>query len=126
MFASNCLYHGADIFIDFSFRKKEDRYHKLINVISSATFGGYLIHDHAFVRIVLWENVFKNAAFADEIYLIPYSIFAIVLVFVVCTLLELIRIYVLEKKYIKFIDRMAFYIDGALDRIFVFTLGMKG
>ncbi len=76
----------------------------MINIISSATFGGYLIHDNDIIRTLLWKTLFKNSSYADSQYLIPYTIFEIVVVFVVCTAIELIRIYTIEKIYIKRLD----------------------
>ena len=64
---------------------------KIINLLASATFGVYLIHDNNFVRPFLWHKVFMNASFQNSPYLIPYSIGVILLVYVVCTLIELTR-----------------------------------
>ena len=66
-------------------------YSKIINTIASAAFGVYLIHDNGLVRPFLWHDVFHNASFQDSVYLIPYSIAVILIVYVACTLIELIR-----------------------------------
>ena len=78
-----CLFLG--------FRKLHVKYNKFINVIASSTFGVYLIHEDIFVRPLLWFRVFKNASFQDSPYLIPYSIGVVILVFIVCTLIEITR-----------------------------------
>ncbi len=64
---------------------------RIINTIASATFGVYLIHEHALVRHLLWHEVFRNASFSQSPYLIPYSLAAIVIVFFICTVIELLR-----------------------------------
>jgi len=64
---------------------------KFINLIGAATFGVYLIHEDMFIRPFLWFQLFKNASFQDSPYLIPYSIFVVILVFIVCTLIEILR-----------------------------------
>ena len=73
------------------FRGLNIPYSKLINTIASATFGVYLIHDSNLVRPFLWLEVFRNASFQDSSYLIPYSVAVILIVYLVCTLLELVR-----------------------------------
>ena len=64
---------------------------KIINVIASATFGVYLIHDNRYVRPFLWVNVFRNASFQESSHLIPYSIAVIMIVYISCTVIELLR-----------------------------------
>ena len=61
-----------------------------INLISSATFGVYLIHDNNFIRKFLWLELFKNASYSESPYLIIYSILVIILVFSVCTSVDLL------------------------------------
>lgn len=89
----------------------------VINVISSATFGVYLIHEHVFVRKFLWKTLFKNAAFAESSILIPYSLMAIAAVFLTCTIIELCRIYLFEKHYMKMVDRVASKVDKLIEQI---------
>ena len=60
-------------------------------VAASATFGVYLIHDNNLVRPFLWRVVFKNASFQNSPYLIPYSIGVVILVYVACTAIEILR-----------------------------------
>ena len=82
-------------------------YHKWINIIASATFGVYLIHDSNIVRPFLWNEVFKNAQYQDSIFLIPYSIMVVLLVYVVCTMIDLIRQKLFERPYRLFVRRYA-------------------
>ena len=72
------------------FRKLDVKYNKLINKLASATFGIYLIHDNYLTRPFLWHTVFKNASFQESSYLIPYSIAVIFIVYILCTLIELL------------------------------------
>ena len=73
------------------FRSMNITYSKIINLLASATFGVYLIHDNNFVRHFLWYDLFHNASFQDSPYLIPYSTAVILAVYVVCTIIELLR-----------------------------------
>lgn len=90
---------------------------RVINIISSATFGVYLIHDNGYVRPFIWKTVFKNAAYSESKYLIPYSIFVIAIVFVICTIIELLRIYIFEKKYLKIIEISANKFDASKEKM---------
>ena len=77
---------------------------RLINMISSATFGVYLIHDSSEMRQYLWMDVFHNASFQDTLIIIPHSIAVILAVFVVCVLVDLFRKNLIEKSVFKFVD----------------------
>ena len=81
--SSLCLFLG--------FRRLNILHSKIINLLASAAFGVYLIHDNRFVSPFLWYKVFHNASFQDSPYLIPYTIAVIFTVYIVCTLIELLR-----------------------------------
>lgn len=87
-------------------------YHKSINMIASATFGVYLIHDNNFVRPFLWEVLFENVKYQSSILLIPYSIVVCVILYAICTLIDLLRQKILEKPFNKLVDR---YVDNILN-----------
>ncbi len=82
------------LFMCFSTLKMN--YHKWINTIASATFGVYLIHDNNVIRKLLWLDWFRNAEYQDSLFLIPYSIFVVVAVYIVCTAVDLLRQYIVE------------------------------
>lgn len=90
---------------------------RVINIISSATFGVYLIHDNGYIRPFIWKTIFKNAAYSRSKYLIPYSIFVIAIVFIICTIIELLRIYIFEKKYLKIIEISANKFDASKEKM---------
>lgn len=78
---------------------------KWINIISSATFGVYLIHDNKLMRDFLWVKIFNNQSYTNSNKLILYSIAVILIVYILCTLIDLIRIYILEKPILKLFNR---------------------
>lgn len=80
-------------------------YHRWINVVASATFGVYLIHDNNIVRPLLWESWFKNAQYQESLYLIPYSIIAVTIVYVVCTFIDLLRQKLIDKPFLIIVNR---------------------
>ena len=90
-----------------AFMKKDLEYHKWINIIASATFGVYLIHDNNLVRPFLWLRVFKNAILQDSIIIIPYSIVVSIIVYTICTIIDLLRQQIFEKPYMKLINRFS-------------------
>ena len=97
-------------------------YSKVINTIASATFGVYLLHDQAVTRPLLWETIFKNASFADSDLLIIYSIAVILVVYLCCTLLDLVRIKVVETPLIVGISKLSKLIDSYIQKIFTSSL----
>ena len=96
---------SSTLFMAFATLKM--RYHQWINVIASATFGVYLIHDHNLVRPFLWLRVFKDAQYQDSLLLIPYSIMAAAMIYAVCTLVDLLRQQTVEKAYMKMVNAYA-------------------
>jgi len=80
-------------------------YSKWINTAASATLGVYLIQENYWVRPFLWTNLFHGADFQNSSQLIPYALGAVLLVFVITVIIDLIRQQLLEKPVMKFIDR---------------------
>lgn len=126
-FAANATYfYGMQRFptllipltLFIGFLKINVGYRPVINVVSSATFGVYLIHDCHYVRPFLWKTVFHNAAYAESHILIPYSIIVILAVFALCTIMELLRIYFLEKHYLKLIEDFSGVVDKYIEKFF--------
>ena len=70
---------------------------KFINKIASATFGVYLIHDNSLMRPYIWQTIFKCTNFANSPYLILFEIGVVLIVYVVCTVIDLIRKATVEK-----------------------------
>lgn len=93
-------------------------YVPLINTISSACFGIYLLHDNSYIRALLWSTIFKNSNYEQSSFLVPYTLMQIVVVFVVCAVVELIRIHLVEKKYSKLIDKLSNLINKIIDKLF--------
>ena len=102
------------LFLFIGFAKMKTFRSRLINLISSATFGVYLIHDSDYVRGYIWSNVFKNATYIESEELIKYSISVIFIVFGVCTAIELIRIFAFEKTYMPVVESIGAKIDSVI------------
>ena len=93
------------LFIFLTFKNIKLKNNKYINYISSATFGVYLIHDSNLIRPILWHNIFNAPQYTRFISLALYSFFAIISIYIVCTVIELIRKKILEDSYMKIIDK---------------------
>lgn len=82
-------------------------YHKWINIIASASFGVYLIHDNNFLRTFIWKDLFNVSSFEGSAVVIPYSIAVIITLYAVCTAIDLIRQKVVEKPYLIIVDKFS-------------------
>ena len=56
-------------------------------------------------RPFLWQNVFHNAQYQESLILIPYSILAVVCVYTVCSLIDLLRQQIIEKPFMGIVRR---------------------
>jgi len=89
---------------------------KFINLIASTSLGIYLIHDNIFVRNYLWHKIWKVNTYI-EIPILQFifkSIIAVLFTFIICLLIELMRMYFIEKNIfkLKFLDRYFNKIDN--------------
>lgn len=64
---------------------------KFINVVSSCTFGVYLIHDNPIIRELLWHSWMDNTKYYNSPYLVWVLLGSSIIVFVICTIIEFIR-----------------------------------
>ena len=100
------------------FEKCDIGYIRWINIVASATFGVYLIHDSDVIRHLLWREVFKNAQYQNSMLLIPYSIMASAIVYIICTLIDLLRQQTIEKPFMAVVDRYSEKVIRAVEKLF--------
>ena len=114
--ASVCLFEG--------FLKLDIGSNKIINTISSVTFGIYLIHDNMLFRELMWKNGVRdtlltkclNAPNVESVkHFVPISISIIIAVFVICGLIEVVRLYLIEPLYIKNFFKWGKRLDDKVD-----------
>ena len=115
----------SSLLIFLGFCKMNIRVNRFINTIASATFGVYLIHDYKQMRTFLWKTLLQNNSYSDKSILIPYSILVIALVFVVCTIIELIRIYLLERNLDSINAKIAGVIENIKERFLAILIRSK-
>lgn len=85
------------IFLFCFFKNLKISYNKWINKIGGTTFGIYLIHENTFLNNVIWHKIFKIDNFLESNFLIFYMIFIVLIVFLSCSIIELIRKLIIEK-----------------------------
>lgn len=88
---------GACLF--FFFKNIKMKKIKAINVIASHTFGVLLLHDHSYFRYIMWERVFCiSKIYASAAYIqLLYTIVVTIVVLVAGTLVDILRVQLLEK-----------------------------
>lgn len=88
------------------FRCLPIRYSKIINSIGAATFGVLLIHaNNGAMRQWLWRNMVDCVGHYSANVYITYSIFVVLLIFLICVIIDLIRSYFIEKPFFSLLDK---------------------
>lgn len=98
---------SSGLFISFL---NKEYYSKFINIISSCTFGVYLLHDNYLIRNCLWKFV-ENEKFKFSPYLLIHMIFWCIVIFITCIIIEFIRKNTIQKFVNKHIDFFCEKID---------------
>lgn len=69
---------------------------RIVNLAASTTLGIYLIHDHAMMRAIIWKKWFHGAKMINSPLLFLYGLGAILAVFIVSALADLLYTYAIE------------------------------
>ncbi len=96
------------ISIFYLFKNMKMKNSKFINVIASSIFGVLLIHANSdAMRQFLWNDLLNVVGVYDNttIYVILYSIISVLVIFIVCTSIDQIRIFFIEKPFFKKFSR---------------------
>ncbi len=81
-------------------------YNKFINTVAASTFGVLCIHAHSdAMRQWLWRDTLDNVGHYGDSFMPLYAIGCVVGVFTVCTVIDIIRINLLEKPFFKWWDK---------------------
>ncbi|ORY74880.1 hypothetical protein LY90DRAFT_666013 [Neocallimastix californiae] len=79
---------------------------KIINIFGTSTFGVYLIHDNKDFRTFLWKDIFKNSAYQNSNIIIFHAILTVFLIYICCTIIDLMRKRIIEKPLLSLIDKI--------------------
>lgn len=81
------------------------KYSSFINTIAASTFGVLLIHANSdTMRKWLWRDTFNNMGVYYTNYMVIHAIGSVLLIYIICTLIDFLRIYFLESKIFKLWD----------------------
>lgn len=79
----------------------------IVNTIASATFGILLIHTSGdTMRRFLWKDLFQNTSWYDSPYLLIHALSAVLSVYVLCAIIDLIRINYIEQPLFSYYDKV--------------------
>ena len=104
----------VSLLIFIFFKNLKIKNNKLVNIIASATFGVYLIHENNYIRKLLIHHIYCKYDMNSS-NLIFYSLIVIFAVFVLCTAVELARIYLFERNYMQIINKKECTIKSAIN-----------
>lgn len=99
------------------FRETEIGVKKPINIIASSSFAVYMIHADLLFKQMLWRTIIHGSDFQYGKLLIPYTIAVCLGVYAACTIVELARIYLLEKNYMKLVYKAEPKINRVLHKL---------
>lgn len=93
---------------------------KFINTLGASTFGVLLIHANSdAMRTWLWKDLLNNVGWFDSRLgtIVIHSIVSVLLIYAICTLIDWLRIQLLEKRFFSrygdMIDKVQFKIFGS-------------
>lgn len=78
---------------------------RLIDMISGTVFGIYLLHNNPNITNYLWNNIFHIKKYVDSSYMILEMLGVVTLIFVSCSLIEIIRKNTIGKLVDNLIDK---------------------
>jgi surface polysaccharide O-acyltransferase-like enzyme len=80
---------------------------KIINTIAASTFGVLLIHSGSdTMRQWLWKDLLNNVGMFDSNLLYVHAIVSVLVIFIVCVVIDYLRILLIEKPFLKWWDKL--------------------
>lgn len=89
------------------FKNMNISYSKLINTIGASTFGVLLIHANSYAMIQwLWKDTVDCVGhyYLPPFHMVLYILSSVVIIFIVCTIIDIIRIKLVEKPFFRWYD----------------------
>ena len=93
--------------IFMSFLTMKAFHSRLINMIGLSTFGIYLISDHKIIRNIIWGEWFNEFIDVQSQFFIIKSLIYVAMIFICCSIVDIVRYYTLEQFYSKLINFLA-------------------
>lgn len=88
------------------FKNLKLKYNPVINTVAASTFGVLLLHANSdTMRQWLWKDTLNNAgAFHTDMFIV-HAICSVLGIYIICTIIDIGRIYLIEKPVFKLIDK---------------------
>ncbi len=81
-------------------------YKKWINTIAASAFGVLLIHANSdSMRQWLWKDTLNNVGYMNSNWVVLHAFGSVIAIYVVCTLIDMLRIKFFEKPFFKWYDK---------------------
>ena len=88
------------------FRNLKMAYHKWINTVAASVFGVLLIHASSdTMRQWLWGDLLHNVEMYESLLLPFHAVGSVIAIFIVCILIDMVRIRLLERPFMRIWDR---------------------
>lgn len=94
---------GVAMFLYFASMKPF--FNKSVNIIAGTVLGVYLIHENLFLRKIIWNYIFPNLDYITSNWYILFYVVKVVVAFIVCRGIDLLRKRYIEPPMARFIDR---------------------
>jgi hypothetical protein len=62
-----------------------------VQKIASTSLAVFIIHDNGALREFIWNNIFHNSDYLNSPFLIVHALLTAIIIFVVCSVIDLIR-----------------------------------
>lgn len=88
------------------FKNLDIKNSKFINTVAASAFGVLMIHANSdTMRRWLWQDVLHNVKVYDTDYLVPHAILSVLVIYVICTCIDYLRIRFIEKPFFEFWEK---------------------
>ena len=115
---------AASLFLGFS--SLRIGCHTAVNRLAACTFGVYLLHCHPCLGDFIWNHLFHVKFMADSPWFIPYCLLVSLLVYCVCSLVELIRLLTVGRIFDIMLSRYAQYINALSNKLLALVSKIEG
>ncbi len=79
---------------------------RFINMVAPSTFGVLLIHASSdTMRRWLWTDMFNNVGFYGNRIIFIHAVVSVFVIYIVCTMIDILRIKFIEKPFFEFYDK---------------------
>lgn len=93
---------STELFIGFN--KLDMKYSKAVNYIAGCTFGVYLIHANQFMTDMWLPKIFPIYKLSNSALIFAFSVLGVIIIYVGCTLIDILRRLTVDKLWNKFLD----------------------